>query len=130
MMKKLTKRLILVIVIIVLVLLLLLGARRYQNGLNKTNIELYVGDHYQLALKKQEKEVTWHSQNSEIARINQQGEIEAKKSGKTVVSAKTPKQTYRCDIRVKERPKLSESSMTLKAGQTKKLKLLNTDEEP
>lgn len=80
MMKKHTKRLILgILVIIVLVLLLLLGARRYQNGLNKTNIELYVGDHYQLALKKQEKEVTWHSQNSEIARINQQGEIEAKK---------------------------------------------------
>lgn len=131
MMKKHTKRLIIgILVIIVLVLLLLLGAKRYQNGLNKTNIELYVGDHYKLALKKQVKEVTWHSQNSEIARVDQQGEIEAKKSGKTVVSAKTSKQTYRCDIRVKERPKLSESSMTLKAGQTKKLKLLNTDEEP
>ena len=56
MMKKLTKRLILgILVIIVLVLLLLLGAMRYQNGINKTNIELYVGDHYQLALKNKKK---------------------------------------------------------------------------
>ena len=31
---------------------------------------------------RKKKKVTWHSQNSEIARVDQQGEIEAKKSEK------------------------------------------------
>lgn len=131
MMKKHTKRLILAIIgVIILVLLLLLGARCNQNGLNKTSMVLYVGDHYKLTLKKQEKEVLWQSENSAIAEVDYHGEIEAKKKGKTVVSAKTSKHIYRCQIRVKERPKLSESNITLKSGQTMKLRLLNTDEAP
>lgn len=106
MMKKHTKRLILAIIgVIILVLLVLLGARCNQNGLNKTSMVLYIGDHYKLTLKKQEKEVLWKSENSAIVEVDHHGEIEAKKKGKTVFRAKTSKHIYRCQIRLKRKTK-------------------------
>ena len=130
-MKKNTKRIIGVLLGIIVVMIMLYAALSHdQNSLNKSNINLYIGEHYQLKLQKNENKITWTSNHTNIVDVDTNGKIVAKKAGNAVVRATTSKKTYQCKVQVLKRPRLSDENIILKAGQSKKLKLLNTNKQP
>lgn len=131
-MKKNTKRIIgvLVGIVIVVMIILYIALSHNQNALNKTSVDLYVGEHYQLKLKKKENKVTWTSNHKNIVNVDTNGKIVAKKAGNAIVKATTLKKTYQCKVHVLKRAQLSDENITLKVGQSKKLKLLNAKEQP
>ena len=125
-MKKNTKRIIGVLLGIIVVMIMLYAALSHnQNSLNKSNINLYIGEHYQLKLQKNENKITWTSNHTNIVDVDTNGKIVAKKAGNAVVRATTSKKTYQCKVQVLKRPRLSDENIILKAGQSKKLKLLS-----
>lgn len=131
-MKKNTKRIIGVLagIVIIVMIILYTALSQNQNSLNKTSIDLYVGEHYQLKLHKKENKVTWISNHKNIVDVDTNGKIVAKKVGNAIIKATTKNKIYQCKVHVLKRAQLSEENITLKVGQSKKLKLLNAKQQP
>lgn len=64
--------------------------------------------------------IEWKSQNPEIAVVNANGVVTAKKFGETVVTATRNGVTMECTVKVFD-PKLSAEKLTLKVGESKTL---------
>lgn len=62
--------------------------------------ELYMGEKFQLKLKKATSEVTWSSSNEKVAEVAEDGLVYAKGCGKAVITAKQYDKEYSCEIKV------------------------------
>lgn len=90
--------------------------------LNKTKVTLYVGQSTTLKLSGA-KVKKWKSNNKNIATVNKNGKVVAKKKGTTTIVATTKNgKTYKCKITVKN-VSLSKTKVTLEKGKSVTLKL-------
>ncbi|MFQ9514440.1 MAG: leucine-rich repeat protein [Eubacterium sp.] len=89
--------------------------------ISKKKAKLYYGDSLKLKVKGSGK-VSWSSSKPSVATVSSKGKVKAKKSGKVTIRAKVNGKTLKCKVTVKN-PKISNSSITLKEGNTKKLKV-------
>lgn len=81
--------------------------------LNKTSLTLVKGKTYTLKLKGTKKKATWKTKNKKIAKLSNKKKssvkIKAVKAGKTTVTAKVGKKTYKCKVAVVNKKKTSAS---------------------
>lgn len=81
--------------------------------LNKTSLTLVKGKIYTLKLKGTKKKATWKTKNKKIAKLSNKKKssvkIKAVKVGKTTVTAKVGKKTYKCKVTVVNKKKTSAS---------------------
>lgn len=81
--------------------------------LNKTSLTLVKGKTYTLKLKGTKKKATWKTKNKKIAKLSNKKKssvkIKAVKAGKTTVTAKVGKKTYKCKVTVVNKKKTSVS---------------------
>lgn len=90
--------------------------------LNKTKTTLYVGQSITLKLSGA-KVKKWKSNDKNIATVNKNGKVVAKKKGTTTIVATTKNgKTYKCKITVKN-VSLSKTKVTLEKGKSVTLKL-------
>ena len=72
--------------------------------LSSEKMELYVGASFKLKLKKNHKKIKWSSSKEKVAFIRytegNSAVIEARKAGKTVITAKAGKKKYQCVVTV------------------------------
>lgn len=67
--------------------------------------KLYVGEKYQLVLKKADGDLKWESDNTDVAKVNQDGIVRPIKKGKAVITVTQYGKSYQCKITV-EVPKV------------------------
>ena len=95
-------------------------------GLNKTKLTLVVGKTYTLKTKGTSKKATWTTSKKSVAAISAKKKasvkITAKKVGKSTITAKIGKKTYKCVVTVVN-PKISKSKLSLTVGNTSTLKV-------
>ncbi len=68
--------------------------------LNKTSVNLGIGDTFQLKVTGNKSKVTWYSQNNQGATVNSKGLVTAKKTGYTEIIAKVDGKEFKCGISV------------------------------
>lgn len=87
--------------------------------INKKYLTLLAGKTSTLKVTGTSKKVEWKTKNKKIVKIlsktRKTAQIRAMKVGTTTITAKVGKRTYKCKIQVVN-PKLSKSTMSLKAG--------------
>ena len=73
--------------------------------LNKSKKTIYVGETFTLTLKNapSDAKITWKSSKKSVATVDKTGVVTAKKNGKTTITAKYGKKTYKCKITVKKK---------------------------
>lgn len=91
-------------------------------SLNKKQYTLVVGGKVKLKAKNAPGKVKWSSKKKSIAKVNAKGEVKAVGKGTTYIIAKCGNQTKKCKIKV-EKPSLNKTSITMKVGETRELKL-------
>lgn len=69
--------------------------------LNKTKLELHVGESYTLKLPGASKTIKWTSSKKSIATVTSSGKVSAVKEGKSTITATYNKKKYKCTITVK-----------------------------
>lgn len=62
--------------------------------------KLYMGEKYQLVLKKADGDLEWESDNPEVVKVNQEGFVKALKKGKAVITVTQYGKAYQCRITV------------------------------
>lgn len=109
--------------LLILVLTLPVDAKAATDAsLNKTKTTLYVGQSTTLKLNGA-KVKKWKSNNKNIATVNKNGKVVAKKKGTTTIVATTKNgKTYKCKVTVKN-VSLSKTKVTLEKGKSITLKL-------
>ena len=98
-------------------------------SLNKSNIDLYIGDTELLTVTNaKDRIITWTSSDENIAMVDKEGKVTAKAEGKATITAKTPTgETAECIVTVKVKEisatsiKLNKTSMELQVGKEEKL---------
>ena len=98
-------------------------------SLNKSNIDLFIGDTELLTVgNAKDRIITWTSSNENIAVVDKEGKVTAKREGKATITAKTPTgETAECIVTVKVKEisatsiKLNKTSMELEVGKEEKL---------
>lgn len=82
--------------------------------LSKTSLTLVKGKTYTLKLKGTKKKATWKTKNKKIAKLSNKKKssvkIKAVKAGKTTITAKVGKKTYKCKVTVVNKKKAVNSS--------------------
>ncbi len=71
--------------------------------LNKSKLELNLGDTYTLKLKGSSGTVKWSSSDKSIATVSKKGKVSAIAIGKTTVTATINKKKYKCSVTVSEK---------------------------
>lgn len=91
-----------------------------------------IGDEFFLiAITSTGKKPSFSSSNSSVASVNTYGKITAKKSGSATITAKIKNGEASCKIQVKKTEiKLSETSVSLENGASKKLKAISSTGHP
>ena len=92
--------------------------------LNKTKINMKVGEDYQLTLKGTKSKVKWSSGKKSIAKVSSDGIVTGIKSGSTVISANVEDKTYECAVNVLY-PTLNKSNFNAGIGDTLQLDIKN-----
>lgn len=90
--------------------------------INKTSVILVKGKSVKLKIKNATESVVWSSSKSYVATVSSSGKVTAKKKGKTIITAKVGSKTKKCTVKVEE-PKLTTTKVTMRVGETKKIKL-------
>lgn len=70
------------------------------NAVLKEEKKLYIGEKYQLVLKKADGDLKWKSDKPEVAKVNQDGVVKAQKKGKAVITVTQYGKEYKCVITV------------------------------
>ena len=83
------------------IMLLPMTANAAKVKLNKTSLNLTVGERYQLKLKNTEETIKWKSADKTIVSVTKKGKVAAKKVGKTKITAKVGEKKYVCKVTVK-----------------------------
>lgn len=95
--------------------------------INKTKATICTGQTLQLKMVGTKAKTKWSS-NSRNAVVNSTGKVTAKARGKSTITAKIGKKSYRCMIII-ESPQISSTSVSLYKGKTAQLKMLNTKQK-
>jgi hypothetical protein len=69
--------------------------------LNKSKLELAVGDTYSLKLNGASGNITWASSKKSVAAVNSKGKITAVREGKATITATAKNKKYKCSVTVK-----------------------------
>lgn len=98
------KKLISIVLLVVLCLSVMAPGVSYAATvkLNKTNLELVVGDTYTLKLSGVTSTIKWSSSDSNVAAVNENGDVIAVTAGSAVISAKYSNKQYKCIVKVTE----------------------------
>jgi len=80
------------------------NAREVQKSLslNKSSVEMEIDSSVKLKVKGIKADVKWSSNNKNVATVDANGRVTAKKAGKTVISAEVYGKTLKCRITVSE----------------------------
>ena len=101
-------------------------------SLSETSVDLQVGKTTTLKVNYNpsnyigDKKVTWTSSNTSVATVNNSGVVTAVSVGKATITASVNGKSAKCDVKVDDtltKISLSETSMELKTGETKSLKV-------
>lgn len=99
--------------------------------LNMTSLKLEVGDKKALNLTGGVGTTKWSSKNVKIATVTSKGIVTGVSAGKTTITATNQKKNYICSVEIKKgTAKLNLNNVTIKVGETVKLKVLNTNATP
>lgn len=92
------------LILVVMIFAMLFSTEGQAAKLNKSSLILVKGKTYTLKMKGTKKKVTWKIKNKKIAKLSSKKKssvkIKAVKAGKTTVTAKIGKKTYKCRITV------------------------------
>lgn len=91
--------------------------------LNKNDIVLQKGKSEKLHMIAINKRVEYSSTDFKVADVYFNGKVVGRKVGKAVIKAKVGEKTYKCMVKVID---INKDKMTLKVGQSKKLKVKGT----
>lgn len=69
-------------------------------SLNKSSVEMEVDSFVNLKVKGIKADVKWSSSNKDVATVDANGKVTAKKAGKAVISAKVYGKTLKCRVKV------------------------------
>lgn len=89
---------------------------------NGSKIYLVRGQIVKLTVKGANGQEKWKSANKKVAKIINGNQLSAVRSGKTTVKTKVGKKKYKCTVYVMD---LSKTSLSLKKGSSKKIKVKN-----
>lgn len=91
-------------ILVVMVFMVLFSTDVQAAKLNKTSLTLQKGKTYTLKLQGSKKKATWKTKNKKIASLSNKKKtsvkIKAVKAGKTTITAKVGKKTYKCKVTV------------------------------
>ncbi|MDF2804688.1 MAG: protease domain protein [Anaerocolumna sp.] len=90
--------------------------------INKTKATVYVGNNLNLSLTGTKSTAKWSTSSGKIAKVSPKGVVTAIKKGSVTITATVGSNNYKCKVTVKD-PFISNSSITLNAGDTKKLSI-------
>lgn len=113
------------IIIGIIIAIIILFKTQTHIYLNKTNVNLYIGEKTKLELKNTNKKPQWSSKNNKVATIKE-GEIVAKSSGTTNVYAKLDHEIYTCHVKVTNKEKLNKSKLIMVLGDEEKIYIENS----
>lgn len=120
------------IVLIIFVLTIVFSDNVNAAKLNKTSLTLEKGKTYTLKLKGTKKKATWKTKNKKVASISNKKKssvkIKAVKAGKTIITAKVGKKTYKCKVTVIKREKKADNT-SVSEEDTKKEETTETKTE-
>lgn len=89
--------------------------------LNQKKIYLVKGKSFQLKVLNKKGKVKWSSSKPAVVKVTKKGKLKALKAGKSVIRAKLKGKTLKCTVVVM---RLSETSVTIKQGASRKIKVL------
>lgn len=113
------------VLLAVLLLAMPVQAKAAKPRLNKTSVTLLKGSSTTLKMKRTKKKVKWSSSKKQVATVNKQGVVRARKKGTAVITAKVNGRSYRCRVTVKQpvtKIRLNRTSISLKTGKKYSLK--------
>lgn len=90
--------------------------------LTKTKATIWVGDTLKLKLINNKGNIKWNSSKKTVASVSSKGIVKAKKSGKTIITAKVKTKQYSCTVIVRKTT-ISKNNISLKVGESKTLYL-------
>lgn len=93
--------------------------------INKTSVTLTKGKTTTLKVSGTKNKATYKSSNKKIATVTSKGVIKGVKKGSTNIKVKVGKETFTVPVKV-ETPSMSKTSISIKKGNTYKLKLNGT----
>lgn len=96
--------------------------------MNKSKAILISGQKIQLKINGTSQKVTWSSSKKNVAVVTSTGKVTAKRKGTATIYAKVGNKKYTCKITV-ETPKMSKTSLSIKVGDSYKLKLTGTKQK-
>ncbi len=100
--------------------------------ISRTKAILVKGKQLKLKVTGTKKKAKWSSSRKKVAAVTQKGVVKAKSKGTARITAKIGKKKLICRVTVKnqsgsrEKPKLSEASISISVGKFKTLKILGT----
>ncbi len=71
--------------------------------INKTNLNLYVGDTFTLEINSTAKKVEWSTSDKAIATVSSKGKVTAKNVGTIIITGKVANKKYTCKVTVKSK---------------------------
>lgn len=78
------------------------GQKRFPK-LNKESVKLEKGGTFFLKMARTDKKITWISNNEEVATVDNDGKVSAKKNGKAKIYAKIGRIMYKCKVKVTDK---------------------------
>lgn len=115
------------LILVVMIFAMLFSTEVQAAKLNKSSLILVKGKTYTLKMKGTKKKVTWKIKNKKIAKLSSKKKssvkIKAVKAGKTTVTAKIGKKTYKCRITVINKVKKKASGTSGSKTDTEKDKV-------
>lgn len=85
--------------------------------MSASKVTLIKGENTQLKLNGTDQKITWKSSNKNIASVNKNGKVTAKKKGTVTITATVLKKKYTCKVTVKN-PSSSSNSQTVTTPST------------
>ncbi len=86
--------------------------------LDRSSMNLCVGDRTRLTLSGTSKKAKWKSSNAAVVKVSSQGTVRAVKAGRATVTATVGKKNYKCSVKVNKTFKVDATSVSIKKNTT------------